>query len=154
MAVPVNKWRDQPEFDCAIGMVMVIDLEGNIIAQHRDGNTRKSPNMASTFGGALEVTDESPRAGAARELAEETNLKVRAEDLEHFKTYDFFINGVHERLFTFITYGHSTDGLEVYEGQGYHVVTNPDDPLIAPVVQELFAEWFAKKALDSRYRSA
>jgi 8-oxo-dGTP pyrophosphatase MutT (NUDIX family) len=134
------------EFNCA--GVLLIDTEGNLITQHRDDKPGiNSPGLASFFGGTLEPEDTSPLAAAVREINEETNLHLTANDLREWITYDFDLSADRlEHEFIYIAKGISTQGLEIYEGQGYHVVRSLDDPLLAPVCRPGAEKWF--KARD------
>ncbi|HKX73634.1 MAG TPA: NUDIX domain-containing protein [Candidatus Saccharimonadales bacterium] len=133
------------EFNCA--GVLLIDPEGNLITQHRDDKPGiNSPGLASFFGGTLEPEDASPLAAAVREINEETNLNLTEADLEEWITYDFDLSADRlEHEFIYIAKGVSVQGLEVYEGQGYHVVRSLDDPLLAPVCRPGAEKWFKER---------
>ncbi len=134
--------------------VFFVDQHGNLIAQLRDGNTKRYPHKANVFGGRVEPSDTSFRAAAAREASEETNRKITPDDLELLLEYTVDQPEGLENLHTFVSYGHTTEGLEVYEGKGFYVISDPDDPVIADTMRPGVTEWFRKKALDARYRSA
>jgi len=143
-----HQWQEQSGYTYAVAGVMLADEHGNLIGQHRDGNTPNSPNLVSFFGGRLEQEDATPLAGALREVNEETNRHIRAQDLEPLATYMFEIHpGIIEMAYLFVARGHTTKGLKVYEGQGYYVIRDPRDPLIAPVAQQAVDAWFTKKRL-------
>lgn len=147
MAAQENKWHNQPGYDFAVAGVLFVTPEGWLIMQHRDGNTPNSPNLASFFGGHMEHDDASPAHAAAREASEETNRIVTADSIVPLAEYTYLIRpGLTEKVHVFTLSNQTTDGLEVYEGQGYHVVKDASDPLIAPVVQHVVTQWFAGKA--------
>ena len=144
MEAQVSKWVNGPDYDFAVAGVIFATPDGNLILHHRDGNTQKSPNLLSFFGGRLEPEDETPADGAAREASEETNRVVTPADIEPFTEYTWdFSEGEVEKIYLFLLRDQTTDGLEVYEGQGYQLVTSPDDPLIAPVAQAVVTKWFS-----------
>ena len=65
---------EQKILDLQIASLLVIDAEGHILLQHRDGNGAW-PYKWSLPGGGVEP-GETPEEGARRELEEETGLKV------------------------------------------------------------------------------
>lgn len=128
--------------------VMLVDLNGDIILQHRDDkpNIDVPGGMASFFGGRSEG-NEAPLQNAIRELREETNLKITEADLEKYGEYNFISTHTHEAGATtlFIAKGINAETLEIYEGQGAHIVKNIDDPLLTPVVKPFLANWFKER---------
>ena len=140
----VNPWGKTADYDYAVAGVLLTTPEGWILGHHRDGNTPFSTNLVCVFGGRLETTDKTALEGAVRELEEETN--IRGATVEPFMSYLFKINGFTEQFNVFISYNHTTDGLEIYEGQGYHIVKTPDDPLIAPIIRPVVDKWFSQKS--------
>lgn len=139
----MNRTSQHFDYECA-GMLLV-DQDSHIVAQHRDNKpTILSAGLASFFGGRLEG-DESPREAALRELHEETNIRLTLDDIEPWLDYIFDIQGIRESEHLFIAKGISTDGLEVYEGQGYHIITSLEDPLLAPVFRPAAQKWFKER---------
>ncbi|WP_043163499.1 NUDIX domain-containing protein [Salinispora tropica] len=61
--------------DVRIAGVILVDPQGRLLLQLRDGNTRVDPHCWSLPGGHLDP-GEDPLAAAHRELYEETGLKV------------------------------------------------------------------------------
>ncbi len=59
--------------DAAI--VLLVDRQGRILLQHRDGNAPRFPNLWGFVGGAIEE-GESPEEAARREVYEETGLTI------------------------------------------------------------------------------
>lgn len=127
--------------------VMLIDLNGDIVLQHRDDKpTINMPGMASIFGGRSE-SDETPIQNALRELTEETNLRLTESDLELMGEVSVTTTHTHEheRATFFIAKGIDVETLEVHEGQGAHIVKTVDDPLLAPVVKPFAINWFEER---------
>jgi 8-oxo-dGTP pyrophosphatase MutT (NUDIX family) len=58
-----------------VAVVLLVDRQGRILMQHRDGNARVAPNQWAFPGGAIEPGEE-PVEAAHRELLEETGLEV------------------------------------------------------------------------------
>lgn len=62
------------------GSVLPVDARGWLLLQERDGHARIDPDRWGFCGGHLEP-DEEPLDGALRELAEETGVRLRPDDL-------------------------------------------------------------------------
>lgn len=127
--------------------VLLIDADGNIIAQHRDNRpTINFPGKATFFGGKVKPGEDMLQA-ALREAGEETNLGLTEHDLTPYMVFDGMTDTDHTRqtYTVYIAKNISTEGLEVYEGQGYHIVKDMDDTLVADVVKPLFAKWFSER---------
>lgn len=69
--------------------VLLYTPQGTLLLQERDGNTRLNPNQIGPFGGGLEK-DEDLRTCALRELKEELELTLTAEDLEDVGIFESF----------------------------------------------------------------
>lgn len=67
--------------------VILVDPRGWVLLQERDEHPRIAPEKWSFSGGHLEP-GEDPLAGAVRELAEETEVRLRPEDLELVAVHD------------------------------------------------------------------
>jgi 8-oxo-dGTP diphosphatase len=133
------------EFDHEVAGVMLIDKRGNIVAQLRDDKpTINDPGKVGFFGGGMEA-GETPLQGALRELDEETNLGLTADDVQPFMTYimDETSAGPGKyRVHIFIATGIDPTTMEVYEGQRAYILDNPTDPLLADAVRLPVAKWF------------
>jgi 8-oxo-dGTP pyrophosphatase MutT (NUDIX family) len=138
----MGKWENPPAFDQSVAAVLLIDADSNIIAQYRDAKAPKDPNMIGLWGGRLEPTDATAVEGAARELREETNRPVPAAELEPFMAYTYTTDGIVERIYIFVSRGHTTEGLEVYEGRGFYIIKDANDPLLSPVIKRVVKAWF------------
>lgn len=69
-----------PEDARGFAGVVLVDRRGWILLQERDEHPRIDPDCWGLSGGHLE-DDESPAAGALRELEEETGVRLTAQDL-------------------------------------------------------------------------
>ena len=58
-----------------VAVVLLVDRQGRVLMQHRDGNARVAANQWAFPGGAIEPGEE-PIEAAHRELMEETGLAV------------------------------------------------------------------------------
>lgn len=104
---------------------LLIDKNGDFVLQHRDDKPDISdPGLWSLFGGRVEPEDASLLDGAVRELHEETNLTFEKSDLKYlgylFRSDDPEKDDAY--LATYILNGVDTQGLEIYEGQGFEIV--------------------------------
>lgn len=127
--------------------VLLIDDDGNIIAQHRDERPGLNfPGKATFFGGKVKPGEDVLQA-ALREASEETNLGLTEGDIVPYLVFDGLTDTDHtmQTYTVYIATGVSTKGLEIYEGQGYHIVKDISDPLIADAVKPLFSKWFAER---------
>ncbi len=134
-------------YDTEAAGVILIDPEGNVIAQLRDNKpTINEPGLASFFGGAMEL-GESPLQGALRELREETNLDLAPNDLQPFTSGVVLrtVDGQRELRHIFIAKNINPNGLTVYEGQGIYIVKDRNDPLITPTMKATFDKWFDER---------
>ncbi|GCE15393.1 NUDIX domain-containing protein [Tengunoibacter tsumagoiensis] len=61
--------------DHHIAVVLVIDQQGQLLIQHRDGSAYPWPHKWGLPGGGIEL-GETPEEAARRELEEETGIKV------------------------------------------------------------------------------
>ena len=127
------------------GVFLVTDA-GRVIGQRRDNIVGiDNPGGVGPFGGTVEE-GEDPHQAAWRELtAEETNLVVAAEELQpwHTDTVWRALTAEWERrhLYFVLIPDRLLATLEIYEGAGWAVVSNSDDPVLIdsyrPVVRRL-----------------
>lgn len=78
-----------------IAWVIVQDEAGRILLGRRDG-TRFASGLWNLPGGAIEVRERAAEA-AARELREETGLRVNAAQLQHIGVNRYDVAGLHGR---------------------------------------------------------
>lgn len=112
-----------------VANVLVLNDEGLFVLQKRDDKPGISnPGKLTAFGGTIEPSDISNLRAAQREINEETNLGVAIEDLSYFKMYRKTqeLHNEDSFVFFYILNGASTEGLEVYEGQGFEVINQND----------------------------
>lgn len=106
--------------------ILVVRTDGALVLQHRDDKPGiVNPGMITSFGGTMEP-GESALEGAVRELSEETSLELQAQDLQPFMDVHQppEMYGFTSIAHYFITRPVDTDGIKIYEGQGYKVVTS------------------------------
>lgn len=108
--------------------ILLLQEDGSFILQVRDDKPGiTNPGLWSTFGGKIE-SGEEPIDAAVRELSEETNLTLRKADLQFYrkciKTKEE--HGEDWEVYYFFAKPVSTEGLEVYEGQGYTILSGPE----------------------------
>src|SRR6266566_2724807 len=94
----------------------LLQSHGLYIFQHRDNlPSISSPGLFAAFGGAIEGNEE-PRHAAARELAEETSLKIDQQDLLFLGSIDSpEVSGGLRYVFKGMI---DSDDFDVKEGQG------------------------------------
>ncbi|MGN9912669.1 NUDIX domain-containing protein [Phytohabitans sp. LJ34] len=71
--LPSGELADRPADAFRVAVVMLVDPQGRILLQLRDGNTRIDPHRWCLPGGAVEPGEDA-RTAALRELFEETGL--------------------------------------------------------------------------------
>lgn len=151
----IDSWVREQIGKLTIVNALVVDTQGNFVMQKRDNKPGISnPNMVTGFGGHLDSTDKTLRDGIARELREETNLKFSNAELRYFKTYHKQpdIHGEDSYVTYFILPNVSTEGLEVYEGQGFEIVSPDDDfdtILLSPLVRQVLEEFTARSSAEA-----
>jgi UDP-N-acetylmuramate--alanine ligase len=136
------------------GNVLVIDSDKNFIFQVRDNNPNiTNPGMITGFGGSMEES-ESTREGAYRELKEETNLSFEKDQLTYLKT--IFQPTVRDGTSRWVTYytleNISSEGIEVYEGQGYKKISvnaDMDGFNLSPMIRQAIEAYLSKSTLGS-----
>lgn len=123
---------------------LLVGKSGDFVMQHRDDKPDISdPGLLSLFGGRVEPEDASLLDGAVRELREETNLKFEKDDLK-FLSLTYLVN---ERgpafIATYTLKKVSTDNLEIYEGQGFELVSaeSAANKPLAPIARSVINEY-------------
>ena len=115
--------------DGANAEIILTRKDGALILQKRDDKPGISnPGFIASFGGHIEH-GETPLEAAVREINEETNLQLTAEDLQFFGKYHKTKeeHGEDWDVYYFVAVNISDIGLEVYEGQGYVVVKDAQE---------------------------
>jgi 8-oxo-dGTP pyrophosphatase MutT (NUDIX family) len=136
---------NQREF--LVAGVVLIDVDGNMVCQLRDDiPSINDPGKAGIFGGHIE-SGESALGCALREINEETNLNLKANQLKPFMNYTAkrTLDDKPVNITLFIAKGIDTANLKTYEGQGFCVIKDPNDPRIAESVKLAFNKWFAER---------
>lgn len=116
--------QDIPEY----AGVILLTAENHIILQLRDNKPNiADPNKLSIFAGRLEP-NETPEAGALREIYEETDLQP--ESLEFFTTYQTDIEryGRIAKSHIFIARNIDPQKIKIKEGQGYRIIKEKKRP--------------------------
>lgn len=127
--------------------VILVTPEGKVAVQVRDDKPGISePGQLMIFAGAVERGEE-PEEAAARELEEETTLRL---PLEPFGT---FIKSPqrHGRaglVHAFIARDVDVTQIDVREGQGCQVITERDldDPACSVITRDILRRYFAEEA--------
>lgn len=138
-----------------VASIILVDTDGNFVLQKRDDKPEiRNPGMVTVWGGAVEDSDQSVIEAAVREMAEETNLRPKAEDFEYFGEYprDYVIDGKEAMNFVYILRGINCAALQVFEGQGF-VVIDPhdlgDDPSCSVFTRLMASDYCAKEIAQS-----
>ncbi|HRJ90582.1 MAG TPA: Mur ligase domain-containing protein [Candidatus Saccharibacteria bacterium] len=140
----IDAWLRENMSIGKVGSVIVIDTDNNFVLQQRDDKpTISFPGTITGFGGAIE-NDESLREGAARELAEETNLDFDTAELEYCGTFyqTGTLDGKPRMVSYYVLRDADTSNIEVYEGQGAAKIPLSADTSVynlAPSVPEALA---------------
>jgi 8-oxo-dGTP pyrophosphatase MutT (NUDIX family) len=130
------------------GALLITD-SGSVLLQQRDKNPGIiNPGMITTFGGTFEEGEE-PMECVIRELKEETNLDPKAEDLLFYDTFEKTEpDGSDTEIYMFEFKIGSTEGLEIYEGEGY-VEFNKEDDLskynLSELARKILSSYFEKQ---------
>lgn len=113
--------------------ILLETSDGKLIFQHRDNiPTIRDPGLVSTFGGHSEPEDINPVATAARELEEETGLKIDVSQFKLLATFEMqpALNTTTEYVYLVNNIVSST--IDLREGQGVVVVSETDDFKLIP----------------------
>ena len=124
--------------------VMLITKDNKIIAMHRDDKPGiRDAGCYGIFGGAIEDGEE-PIDAAVREINEETNLSVKKEDLELFRTYSQKRDYLDKTatLYVYVIRDVNPSTLKTYEGQGIKILSDDKGGNIAADIHEAFTDWF------------
>jgi 8-oxo-dGTP pyrophosphatase MutT (NUDIX family) len=121
------------ELDNQYAGTFLVTESGEILGQLRDDIPNiDEPGRVGSFGGAMEPEDETPLQGALRELGEETNLEIDPFEMRHlvstvgWRRRMEYWEGRH--IFYLTIPDETVSMLEIYEGQGWTVITGADDP--------------------------
>ena len=127
--------------------ILLVQNDGSLVLQVRDDTPGiANPGLISSFGGHIEEGEE-PIDAAWREINEETNLNLSKEQLQFFKKYvkTKEEHGQDWDVYYFVAKDISTDGLEVYEGQGFTVLRDLQEVQQAKttiLLQQVLADYF------------
>jgi ADP-ribose pyrophosphatase YjhB (NUDIX family) len=115
------------------GVFLVTD-EGKIVGQQRDDKPSiDNPNRIGSFGGVVEIGEDADKT-ASRELEEETNLRLKPQDIQpYFEDIAWrkLTNEWEARHFYFARITEEQfNGLAVYEGKGPAIIQSADEPLL------------------------
>jgi 8-oxo-dGTP pyrophosphatase MutT (NUDIX family) len=130
--------------------ILLVRKDGALILQHRDDKPGiANPGLITTFGGHIEA-GETPLDAAVRELGEETNLKIRPEQLEFFGKYHKTkeVHGEDWDVYYYILSDVDDAGLQVYEGQGFVIAKNEAAAKMlhtSLLLRELLTDFFASR---------
>ncbi len=124
--------------------VLLVTPDNELIVMHRDDKAGiRDPGRYGIFGGKVEQR-ETPMEAALREIREETNVHASERELEPFKTYEQerdYLPGK-SILHTYVIRDVDPKQLRIFEGQGFTVLKDRDNPNLAQDVREVFADWF------------
>jgi len=122
----IDGWLRQYHQTLHIVNILVMNKEGSFVLQKRDNKPGiANPGKLTGFGGGVDAGDLSNRAAALRELHEETNLRPDISELTYFKMYRKTqqVHGEDSLVFFYTLTDIDARGLEVYEGQGFEIIT-------------------------------
>lgn len=127
--------------------IFLITEDQRVIGQQRDDKpTIDNPGKVAAFGGTVE-DGESPLTAVMRELTlEETNLRISEQDIHHLVddvAWRKLTSEWEVRHFYYTNIDQSQlENLEVYEGQGWAYINDPEDPNVIdtwkPIIKQLF----------------
>lgn len=135
-----------------VAHAIIATESGKVIGQLRDEKSWiDNPGKIATFGGGVEG-DETPLEAMYREVVEEeTNLPLKMEDFKPFdrivewrpltKEWEIY------NVFTVTITDEMLENLEVYEGQGWVEVTNPNDEKIVDTLRPVFVRFFEQNKI-------
>jgi 8-oxo-dGTP diphosphatase len=106
--------------------ILLIRTDEAIICQHRDDKPGiANPGAVTSFGGGIEP-GETPEQATVREINEETNLDLKPGNLTFWRHYrkTKAIHGLDQDIYYFIARDVSDHNLEIYEGQGYVIISD------------------------------
>ncbi|MFT3871689.1 MAG: NUDIX domain-containing protein [Nocardioides sp.] len=102
--------------------VVLVDRRGWVLLQERDEHPVIDPEKWSLVGGHLDG-DEEPAVGASRELAEETGVELKSDELTFWRTLDIFHEAYDstDRIWIFVATCELTDD-DIVVGEGRQIV--------------------------------
>ena len=132
--------------------VLLITEDGRMIGQLRDNKPDiDSPGKIGIFGGSVEDNETYLHAAWRELVLEETNLKFDEKDLTLFLEDKAWRQLSSEWEVRHIYYVKITDeqlsNLEIYEGQGWVVIKDDQDPQLAEVIRPA-VKYFMEQYLD------
>jgi 8-oxo-dGTP pyrophosphatase MutT (NUDIX family) len=104
--------------------IILIRADGALLLQRRDDKPGiTNPGLITAFGGHIEP-GETPLEAAHREINEETNLNLGADDLKFFGKYrkTKAVHGEDWEVYYHLVSNIDDANLRVFEGQGFVVV--------------------------------
>ena len=132
--------------------VFLVTESGEVIGQLRDDKPSiDNPGRVATFGGQVEDEDQSPLHGALRELTEEVSLVFDPLEIFTLSEYVAWRPKTKEWQVLHFFYLNIADddlsSMEVFEGQGWTVITGPNDSRLAEGWKSAAATLFDKLGL-------
>ncbi len=128
--------------------VLLLTTERALVVQHRDNKDGIMwPDSLGVFGGNIEKQETLGEA-TQRELKEELGIEIDQNKLVPFKTYYQTLekHGQTVTCHIFILTNINPEGLTVYEGQGYKILTKETDISsikASPVMKEIMTDYFS-----------
>ncbi len=127
--------------------VLLLTEGKDLIVQHRDNKKGIAwPDSLGVFGGNVEGTEMLGEA-VQRELKEELDIEIDQNKLIPFKTYYQTLEkyGQTVTCHIFILNDINPEGITVYEGQGYKILTRKTsipDIKASPIMKEIMIDYF------------
>ena len=108
--------------------ILLESPDGDLIFQHRDNVPFiRDPGMISTFGGHSEPEDNGAVGTAARELEEETGLKIKTSKFKHLATFNMNKRMKSTTEYVYLVKNVNPNKIDLREGQGVVVISKGHD---------------------------